>query len=176
MSTHVGKRHGKARGNLRDPLLLIDVDGVISLFGPRVDVRSGGRWVSVEGIPHFLSDEAARHLRELAAEFECVWCTGWEEKADEHLRTALQLPGRWPHLTFADPPAGAHWKLHAIDAHAGPDRPLAWIDDSFDERCHAWADRRPGATLLVATEPDMGLTADHAARVRAWARALRRAS
>ena len=165
--------HAKPPGNLRRPLLLIDVDGVISLFGPALDVRSGGRWVSVEGIPHFLSEQAGRHLRALADEFECVWCTGWEEKADEHLRHALDLPGSWPHLRFTTPPDGAHWKLSAIDAHAGPDRPLAWIDDSFDDRVHAWAERRRGPTLLVSTESDVGLTEEHVERVRQWAKRLR---
>ena len=42
----------------------------------------------------------------------------------------------------------AHWKLEALDEYAG-DRPLAWIDDSLDESCHAWAAARPAPTLLV---------------------------
>ena len=46
------------------------------------------------------------------------------------------------------PPAGrgmqGHWKLAAIDEHAGPDRPLAWIDDAFTPACDAWARGAPG--------------------------------
>jgi hypothetical protein len=124
----------------------------------------------VDGIPHFLSEEAGEHLRGLAGHFDCVWCTGWEEKADEYLRATLVLPNAWPHLTFRHPPDGAHWKLGAIDAHAGLDRPLAWIDDSFDARCEAWAAARPGRTLLVHTDPARGLTAPEAAELRTWAR------
>ncbi len=41
--------------------------------------------------------------------------------------------------------AWAHWKLDAIEDHAGPDRALAWIDDAFDESCHRWARRRRSA-------------------------------
>lgn len=154
------------------PLLLVDVDGVLSLFGSGLDIRPGDRWLTVEGIPHLLSEEAGKHLRGLAAEFECVWCTGWEEKADEYLRAAYALPGRFPHLVFAAPPDGAHWKLGAIDGLAGPDRPAAWIDDAFDERCEAWAAARPGPTLLVRTDPARGLRAAEAAELRAWAAGL----
>jgi len=61
--------------------------------------------------------------------------------------------------------------LRAIDAHAGPDRPAAWIDDAHDERCHSWAERRPGPTLLVTTDPAVGLTEAQAERLEAWAQA-----
>jgi hypothetical protein len=54
----------------------------------------------------------------------------------------------------------------------GPDRPLAWVDDAFNDACHAWAHARAGVTHLETTEPATGLTADHAARLKVWARAL----
>ena len=107
--------------------------------------------------------------KQLSACFEPVWCSGWEEKADEYLPAALGLPAGLPHLSFdharaaGDPPR--HWKLAAIDAFAGPQRPLAWVDDAHDDTCHAWADARPGATLLVATQPAVGLTAGHVAEL-----------
>jgi hypothetical protein len=68
--------------------------------------------------------------------------------------------------------ARAHWKLAAIDAFAGPDRPLAWVDDAFNDACHAWAAERGAPTLLVRTEPRDGLVDEHAAWLRAWAQAL----
>jgi hypothetical protein len=80
-----------------------------------------------------------------------------------------------PHLSFGDKGAGVkpspgHWKLDAVDAYAGAGRPVAWIDDDFNDACHAWADRRPGPTLLVATDPAVGLD-DAAARILLeWAR------
>src|SRR3978361_610516 len=89
--------HMRVEQNPCKPLLLIDVDGVLSLFGPDLDIRSGGHWLIVDGIPHLLSEEAGNHLRTLSAEFDCVWCTGWEEKADEYLRSAYSLPNAWPH-------------------------------------------------------------------------------
>jgi hypothetical protein len=153
------------------PLLLIDVDGVISLFGFDPDRRPDGRFEVVDGIAHFLSATAGGHLRRLSEAFEPAWCTGWEEKANEYLPRALGLPERFPHLSFsgATPTVAGHWKLHAIDQYAGPSRPLAWIDDAHDERCVAWASARPGATLLLTTDPASGLTDRHVDQLLAWA-------
>lgn len=155
------------------PLLLIDIDGVISLFGGQL-TASDGSFHSIDGMPHFLSATAAAHLLDLADDFDLVWCSGWEEKADEHLPLALGLPSGLPHLTFAPEPetAGRHWKLAAIDSFAGPSRPLAWIDDAHDESCQVWAVERSAPTLLVPTDPAVGLTAGHAAELAAWADAL----
>lgn len=154
------------------PLLLIDVDGVISLWGWPGPAPPGA-WALVDGIGHFLSARAARRLRELGDCFELVWCTGWEERANEHLPFLVGL-GPLPHLAFDRTPTGAyaHWKLAAIDLHAGPDRPVAWVDDALDVECHAWAAARPGPTLLVTTSPAEGFTASQAAQLQAWAAAL----
>lgn len=149
-------------------MLLIDVDGVISLWGFDPDRRPPGAFASVDGIVHFLSQEAADHLLEVAPLFDCVWCTGWEEKANEHLPLALGL-GPFPYLSF-DSTQGTtpgHWKLAAIEAHVG-DRPVAWVDDALNEACHAWARGREAPTLLVDTLPEEGLVAAHARRLRAW--------
>src|SRR5579859_7943375 len=152
------------------PLLLIDIDGVVSLFGFDPVQPPGGRFIAVDGMAHFLSDVAGQHLIALSAEFELAWCSGWEEKADEHLPLALGLPAGLPHLTF-DPPGdgnGRHWKLTAIDRYAG-DRALAWVDDAHDASCHEWAQARLAPTLLVTTDPAVGLTAEHASALVSWA-------
>jgi hypothetical protein len=155
------------------PLLLCDIDGVISLWGWPVDTRPEGVYAVVDGIPHFLSTRAADHLLTLSADFDLVWCSGWEEKADEHLPRLLGVPARLPHLRFdgrsrAEVSARAHWKLAAIDEHAG-DRPLAWVDDAFNDACHAWAAERPSPTLLVQTQPAEGLVERHESQLRAFA-------
>jgi hypothetical protein len=153
---------------------MVDIDGVISLFGPPRDRGPAGSFHAIDGIPHFLSATAATHLRSLADAYDLVWCSGWEEKAEEYLPRLLNLPAGLPFLHFersrgAGRSLNGHWKLDAIDAYAGG-RALAWIDDAFDESCHAWADRRPAPTLLVRTDPARGLTATEASLLETWAR------
>ncbi|MGO9822328.1 MAG: hypothetical protein ACLPTJ_16985, partial [Solirubrobacteraceae bacterium] len=116
---------------MKPPLLLIDIDGVISLFGFDRAQQPHGNYVAVDGIAHFLSTEAGEQLIALSDEFELVWCSGWEEKADEHLPFALGLPAGLEHVTFdlEDTGDGRHWKLASIDRYAGAQRALAWIDD-----------------------------------------------
>jgi hypothetical protein len=108
-----------ARGGSSRPLLLVDIDGVISLFGVQTGGPAGqpaiagsegrpavdgpaldGSFHSIEGIPHFLSSTAAAHLLSLAPLFELVWASGWEERANEHLPHLLGLPGPLPFLRF----------------------------------------------------------------------------
>jgi hypothetical protein len=166
-------------GEASRPLLMVDVDGVISLFagaaGPRDRSPEEGRWHSVDGMVHFLSVTAAAHLLALADDFELVWATGWEERADEHLPHLLGLPAGLPFLRFERVVgrANAHWKLDAIDTYA-EGRPLAWIDDALGPACEAWAAARSAPTLLVKTDPELGLTAEHADLLTRWARSLAR--
>jgi len=158
---------------------MVDIDGVISLFGGGTgagidpDGRPDGIFCSIDGIPHFLSSVAATQLLSLAEDFDLVWCSGWEEKAEEYLPHLLGLPAGLPFLRFergrgAGRSIDGHWKLDAIDAYAGA-RPLAWIDDAFDASCHAWSSARPAPTLLVETNPALGLTSTEAKLLVAWA-------
>jgi hypothetical protein len=167
------------------PLLMVDIDGVISLFGGWERASLGvqhsrsdrgardGSFHSIDGTPHFLSSTAATHLLALSDLFELVWASGWEERANEHLPHLLRLPPALPFLRFerAVGRANAHWKLDAIDAYA-QQRALAWIDDAFNPACHEWANARSAPTLLVQTEPEHGLTSSEAQQLTTWAQAL----
>jgi hypothetical protein len=146
------------------PVLLVDVDGVISLFGFDHTDPPPVLPVVVDGIPHWVSLGAGARLKRLSRTFECVWCTGWEERAEEHLPRLLGLPGGWAHLSL-----GAGWKIEAIDTCFGAQRPVAWIDDVHDERERAWAASRDGPTLLVTCDPAVGITDDHVTSLEAWA-------
>ena len=157
------------------PILFIDVDGVISLFGFRQGGEPPGRFHSIDGIPHWISATAGDRLRRLGQRYELVWATGWEEKANEYLPFLLELEGPEMHsLTFDGRIAGgaAHWKIEAIDEYAG-DRPAAWIDDNLDERAERWARERAAATLLVRTESSVGLDEEHVERLLEWADEVR---
>jgi HAD domain in Swiss Army Knife RNA repair proteins len=167
----------RARGGSPDladpPLLLVDIDGVISLFSFDHHARPEGSFHSIDGIPHFLSSGAAEHLLALAPNFELAWASGWEEKANEYLPHLLGLP-ELPYLSFERSVGrtNAHWKLDAIDAYAGATRPLAWIDDAFNDACHEWAEARMAPTLLVQTLPASGLTSREAEILERWAKSL----
>jgi len=156
----------------RKPVLFVDVDGVISLFGFPSEGDFPGAFHSVDGILHCIGTECGHRLRRLEESFELVWATGWEEKANEYLPLILELPFKeLPSLTFDGRAVfgSAHWKLEAIDEYAG-DRPAAWIDDNLDERCRAWAQGRPAPTLLVRTEPATGMSDEHVEQLLRWAR------
>lgn len=159
------------------PLLMVDIDGVISLFGvPEKDDTGDtprGSLHAVDGTVHFLSATAAAHLLELSRLYDLVWASGWEERADEHLPRLLGLPAGLPYLRFGREPgsSGAHWKLEAIESFAGG-RPLAWVDDCFNDACHGWAAARRSPTLLVATEPRDGLTEREYGLLAEWSAEL----
>ena len=152
------------------PILFVDVDGVISLFGFDPKAPHPGTFHAVDGILHCIGAEAGGRLVRLAGVYELVWSTGWEEKANEYLIHLLGLPGELPVLTFDGRAVfgTAHWKLAAMDEYAG-DRPAAWIDDSMDDRCRHWATKRGAPTLLVETDPAIGITDDHVELLLRWA-------
>jgi hypothetical protein len=155
------------------PLLAVDIDGVISLFGSeeRPD-EATTRFQLVDGVPHRISLVTGDRLRRLSEDFELVWASGWEDKANFYLPEMLGLP-ELPHVSFDGAARGgaAHWKLGPLEAYAA-DRALAWIDDNFDQSCYEWADARALPTLLVLTEPQHGLEEAHVDALKAWARSL----
>ena len=159
----------------KPPILFLDVDGVISLFGfaPSGEQLPGPlHWI--DGIAHFIPEDVGERLVRLAEGFELVWATGWEERANEHLPHLLSLPFRdLPYLTFDGRAVfgSAHWKVDAIAEYAG-DRPAAWIDDNIDDTCLAWAETRSSPTLIVQTDPAVGLTDEHVDELLGWAAGL----
>jgi len=153
------------------PVLALDVDGTISLFGFEGELSEvPGRFHLIDGVAHCIPDEAGGRVRRLAERFELVWATGWEERANDVLPTILGLPESLPVLTFGGRAefGSAHWKLEALDEYAR-DRALAWVDDSLDESCHVWASQRRAPTLLVPCLPDRGLEEAHVEALLDWA-------
>jgi hypothetical protein len=150
----------------RRPILFMDVDGVISLFGFKPGTPPGV-FHHIDGIVHCIGHDAGARLRRLAERYELVWATGWEEKANEYLPHLLGLDEAYlPVLTFDGRAVfgSAHWKVDAIDEYAGT-RPAAWIDDNLDDSCWAWAARREAPTLLIETQSAVGITEEDVARL-----------
>jgi hypothetical protein len=152
------------------PVLFLDVDGVISLFGFHPSGPPPGTFHSIDGIIHCIGADVAARLRRLADVYELVWATGWEEKANEYLVHILELPGDLPVLTFDGRAVfgSSHWKLEAIEDYARG-RAAAWIDDNLDERAEKWAANREEPTLLVRTESALGITDEHVERLLRFA-------
>lgn len=153
------------------PILFVDVDGVISLFGFSPDGELPGPFHWIDGIAHCIPPDSGPRLARLSESFELVWATGWEEKANEYLPHILGLPFRdLPTLTFDGRArfGSSHWKVDAIDAYARG-RPAAWIDDNIDDSGRLWARGRDVPTLLVETVAPVGLTDDHVDELLAWA-------
>ena len=154
------------------PVLAVDVDGVISLFGfEGQPPREAGRFHLIDGMPHVISNTAGDLLRRLIPHYELVWATGWEEKANDYLPNLLGLP-MLPVLNFGpDARFGtAHWKLGPIGEYARG-RPLAWIDDSLNDECRQWAEQREDPTLLVETTSVRGIENGHVEALISWAEA-----
>lgn len=139
------------------PLLLLDVDGVLYPF------QAGGASVPA----------AAEHLTELRSAFHVVWATLREGSANVTVGPGLGLP-RLPVIYFDHGFAtGETWKLPAVVRDVG-DRPLAWIDDDLHADAHQWAEQRSVPTLLVDTDPHVGMTRGHVDRLLSFARGTMR--
>jgi hypothetical protein len=131
------------------------------------------RFELIAGRMNCISLSAGDCLRVLAGHFDLVWATGWGRGECEALAELLSL-GPIPHLSFGSEArfGSCDWKIEPLEAVAR-ERPLAWVDDSFDERCREWARRREAPVLLVDTEPQRGLETSHAEALIDWARGVR---
>ena len=167
------------------PVLAVDIDGVISLFGFDESMQPGqgdlqpgqgdaseapGEFHLIDGMLHCIALDTGPRLKRLSKAYELVWASGWEDRANDHLPGLLGVP-ELPYLTFDGRArfGTAHWKLDALEEYARS-RPLAWVDDSLDKGCFKWAGERKEPTLLVPTESDVGLTEAHVEALEAWVR------
>ncbi|HEY7633137.1 MAG TPA: HAD domain-containing protein [Thermoleophilaceae bacterium] len=156
------------------PILFVDVDGVISLFGFSQADPPPGSFHWVDGVIHCINEACGPRLIRLSESYELVWATGWEEKANEYLPHLLSLDvSELPIVSFDTGAVfgSAHWKLDALNEYARG-RPAAWVDDFLDDECERWADGRSEPTLLVRTESHTGLTDELVDELLAWADAL----
>jgi HAD domain in Swiss Army Knife RNA repair proteins len=156
------------------PILFLDVDGVISLFGFPSSDPPPGSFHFVDGVMHCINESCGPRLTRLSERYELVWATGWEEKANEYLPYLLRLEvSELPVLSFDGQAVfgSAHWKVAAIDEYARG-RPAAWVDDFLDEECERWAAERDEPTLLVRTESHIGLTDELMVALIDWADSL----
>lgn len=155
------------------PLLLVDIDGVLSPSG-LATCPSGFLPFQTPNMPEdgthseaWFSPEHGEWLVELAEHFEIVWASAWGYTAHEVLAPILSIP-RFDFVRFPPPPFHPREKVPAIDAFTG-DRAAAWLDDLLGPEAREWAASRVAPTLLVEVDPSVGLTRSHVDELRRWA-------
>lgn len=166
------RRHEATAGAGDRPVLAVDVDGVVLLFGFKEPPQPpAARFEMVEGRVHCISVAGGHRLLRLARQYDLVWATGWEDRANR-FGEMLGLPP-YPNISFGRSArfGSADWKITPLQRYAAG-RPLAWIDDSFDERCYDWARDRAEPTLLIPTDPAVGLDDVQEEALSGWARSL----
>ncbi|MBT2209083.1 HAD domain-containing protein [Actinomadura sp. NEAU-AAG7] len=156
------------------PVLYLDIDGVLNPDAPRGhhEEHTVGR-LTVRIVPAH-----GGWLRELAARFDLVWATTWEEHANEHIGPLLGLP-ELPHVPFSayaarpgDPRVPLLQLPHArkwapILRHADG-RPFAWADDIIPWTIRRQALPHRRALRLVPVNPAQGLTRRHVDHLWHW--------
>ncbi|GHJ31325.1 HAD domain-containing protein [Streptomyces hygroscopicus] len=172
------------------PYLLLDIDGVLIPF-PGADGSTPATHVRYDIVPTgrsadnpvtiWLNPAHGRLLMDVirAGLVTPVWCTSWRQDAAALIGPLLDLP-TWPYVDLPRPrittshPNGYLWKRDHVHTWLG-DAPAVWIDDDFTSLDHDWAAERTirgAATLLIQSDPRVGLQAEHLAEARAWARRL----
>jgi HAD domain in Swiss Army Knife RNA repair proteins len=152
-----------------DPVIFIDVDGVLNPEDPHEDNRvvlakpEGSAWT----FPLNLSARQGRLLTALARETgaEIVWCSTWQQDANEWVGSRIELPPELPHLRLE--PARFSETLGAVKArtaaaYAGRRRFVIFDDEPEIGSC------LPGDAdgLHVYVDPRSGLLPEHIAAAR----------
>jgi hypothetical protein len=162
------------------PLLLLDVDGPLNPYHAKVipagfelhDIREGERTWRL-----LLNQQHGVELTALAARFQLVWATTWEDGANRLIAPRLGLPGNLPVISW---PADARhrtsrrvrsWKTPYIAQWVGS-RPFVWIDDEVNryDRYYLKAVDGIGPHLVHRVEANRGLASADFGAVWAWLR------
>lgn len=110
-------------------------------------------------------------IRELAESFDVVWASAWG--ADSALLHPILGLDSMPYVPMPAARFDARAKVPAIDAYAGG-RPVVWIDDIVTAEAQQWAATRGAPTLLIETDPRIGLQRGHVEQALDWARQVSR--
>jgi hypothetical protein len=149
------------------PLLLMDVDGVLSPF-PDLPDGFEEHVFSDEEEPVRLTRVHGEWLTELGEVFEIAWATGWGTEANRLLSPFFGLP-EYPVVVVPSVRFVPADKVPAVAAFAG-ERPAAWVDDIVTPEALEWAAARDAPTFFVETDPAIGLTRPAVDELLAWGR------
>ena len=153
------------------PILAVDVDGVISLFGFDQPPAEEARFEQVDGMVHCISMAAGERLKRLSEHYELVWATGWEEKANDYLPKSSGYRNCPSSPSTARPALGPPTGSSAPSTTGGKDAP--WPGSTTaSTRAVTSGPGREEPTLLVPTESELGLEEVQVEALTAWARGL----
>ena len=161
------------------PFLLVDVDGVLNIFGwgSDHDEEPNERLEAtfkVDGSTLHVPRGTGERMARLETLYNCIWATTWEQKAPKLLSPYFGFGLNWPVLNFKMVYQRDYgtWKLPTVRSWAidyAMDRKLAWIDDDLDLDAYKWAADRPD-TMLQRPDYDVGMTEDHVLKLEEFAR------
>lgn len=169
----IGFKPWRSASESERSVLFLDVDGVINVFDQFAAQSMKTREIQVSfgdgiQIPISFEPEIADRLRRLDAEFEIVWCTAWFEHANELLRAIAPDLGPWPVLSWSD------LKLEAIQSEIRNGRGWVWIDDDADWEVERIGAQPPADSLILNTDPNLGLTEEVLDQALGFARSSER--
>lgn len=151
-------------------VILLDVEGVLN---PKV-IQDPNAMVNTYRL--VVSPARAGVVRDLGLLGTIVWATTWDRTALQQLGADLgiDIAGNVP-MTKLDPdrptpklPAIQRWisRMQATRDLVW-DR-LVWIDDDLGPDAQQWADEQMHSSLLVRTDPYLGVQRAHTQIIRQW--------
>lgn len=166
------------------PFLLLDVDGVLNAFdmgslkpgwNAYPVVAQGYRWV--------LTMNLALHteiLKDLSEHFDIVWCTTWEDLANEKLSKFFGLSNDLPVIFFNGDGYYSVGPLYGKTPHIRDwvknrmsNAPFVWVDDMHTEADERFFAANDLTFKLIATDPRIGFTREQADEAIEWAKSLK---
>ena len=150
------------------PLLLLDVDGVLQPLGR--SVPPGYRRFTSPESDVVLCPAHGDWIIELSGLYEVTWVTTWGRSANPAIGAVLGLPAL-PHVELGTLPRSGTRKLDVVRRFVR-ERPCAWVDDEIYEDAVAWAAGRVTPTLLIRTAPHVGFTLAQVEQLKDFAHEL----
>ena len=148
------------------PLLFVDIDGVLNPYeGSCPDGFVEHDLFGDEPVRVCTAHSA--WLFELAERYDLVWGSSWNEADRAVLGGVLALPAFVGAVALPSGEFDPALKVPAVERFAAG-RALAWIDDLFCPAAWDWSGRRAEPTLLLPTDPAVGLVRAQVDELLAW--------